>query len=129
LRFAKTVFSIAGFWGILFLVPTYFLYDTIGRTYPPPINHPEWFYAFLGVTLGWQFAFFVIASDPARYRPFMLLGVYEKVSYIALLLVLLSHHRIVPGQLVGAVPDAILACFFIAAYAKSQPRIAASAAR
>jgi hypothetical protein len=129
LKFAKTVFTIAGIWGILILPPMYFLYDYIGRTYPPPLNHPEWFFGFLGVTLGWQLAFFVIASDPARYRPFMLLGVYEKFSYIAMMLVLLSQHRIVAGQLAGAVPDAILGCLFIAAYGKSKPRIAASAAR
>jgi hypothetical protein len=41
MRFAKIVFRVAGVWGILILTPLYFMFDRIGRDYPPPITHPE----------------------------------------------------------------------------------------
>jgi len=40
-RFARVVFTIAGFWGFLIMTPLYFAFDAIGRSYPPPITHPE----------------------------------------------------------------------------------------
>src|SRR5690242_11079796 len=68
MRFAKIVFSVAGVWGIAVLTPMYFLTDTIGRKQPPAITHFEFYFGFISVALAWQFAFFVIASDPARFR-------------------------------------------------------------
>ena len=69
--FARRVFLIAGIWGLLIMLPQYFLEDRIGRTAPPPITHPEYFYGFIGVTIAWQFAFLVISRDPIRYRALM----------------------------------------------------------
>jgi hypothetical protein len=66
MRFAKVVFWCASVWGFLVLTPLYFLADRIGREYPPAINHPEFYYGFVGVALAWQIAFVVIATDPAR---------------------------------------------------------------
>jgi len=37
-----------------------------------------------GVGLAWQFAFFAIATDPARFRPTMIPSVLEKVSQAGL---------------------------------------------
>ena len=66
--FASRTFFIAGIYGLLALVPMYFLEGRIGRDYPPPINHPEHFYGFLGVAVAWQAAFLVIGRDPVRFR-------------------------------------------------------------
>ncbi|SRR5260370_318086 len=77
MRFAKWVFLLAGASGVLMIVPPYFLEAKTGQDYPPPINHPAYYYGFFGVTLAWQFLFLVIATDPVRYRRAML----EKASF------------------------------------------------
>ena len=70
--FARRTFLIAGVYGLLALVPMYFLEGRIGRDIPPPITHPEYFYGFIGVAVAWQVAFLVIARDPVRFRPLMI---------------------------------------------------------
>ncbi len=79
--FAKRVFFFAGIIGLLMLVPQYFLESKIGQDYPPAINHPEFFYGFIGVASAWQLAFLVIASDPVKYRTLMLAAMVEKLSF------------------------------------------------
>ena len=81
LKFAKVVFKVAGIWGILVTLPLYFLYDFIGHQSPPVISHPEFYYGFVGVTLTWQIVFFVIATNPARYRMMIIPSILEKFSY------------------------------------------------
>ena len=46
MKFAKIVFTVAGVWGVLLLMPLYFMFDLIGRQDPPPITHPAFFYGF-----------------------------------------------------------------------------------
>jgi hypothetical protein len=81
MTFARRVFRIAGIYGLIALVPMYFLENWIGRDQPPAITHPEYFYGFLGVAVAWQVAFLVIARDPARFRPLMIPAVLEKASF------------------------------------------------
>ncbi|MCK6460150.1 MAG: hypothetical protein L6Q95_09685 [Planctomycetes bacterium] len=78
MNFARRVFFWSGIYGILVLLPMYFLEARLGRDFPPPTSRPEQYYALLGVALAWQLAFLVIARDPARYRPLMLPAVAEK---------------------------------------------------
>jgi hypothetical protein len=119
MRFARIVFRIAGIWGLLVVLPLYFLFDVAGRQSPPAINHPEFYYSFVGITLVWQIAFFVIASDPLRFRPFIVVAVLEKLSYITTVSVLFLQHRVASSQLVWVGTDSILCMFFIAAYIKT----------
>jgi len=81
MKFAKIVFLCAGIWGILILSPLYFMFDVIGRQDPPPITHPAFYYGFVGAGLSWQVAFLIIATNPSRFRPFMVAGMIEKFSY------------------------------------------------
>ncbi len=60
----------------------YFLLDKLGRQNHPPVTHPEFYYGFVGLALVWQIAFFIIASDPARYRPIMLAAIPEKFIFV-----------------------------------------------
>jgi hypothetical protein len=85
------VFAIAGICGLLVVPPLYFLFDMIGRQTPPPITHTEFYYGFAAVTLAWQLAFLVIASDPARFRLLMFPAIVEKLRYAASLLVLYAQ--------------------------------------
>ena len=120
MKFAKIVFWIAGIWGFLILTPLYFLFDVIGRNDPPPITHPGFFYGFVGAALSWQVAFIFIATDPARFRPLMIPGILEKVSWAATVMVLVSQGRMHKSDLVFAGADILLGLLFVISYFKKQ---------
>jgi hypothetical protein len=122
MRFAKVVFWVAGAWGILVLTPLYFIFDMIGRNQPPAITHPGFYYGFAGVALAWQFAFFVIATDPVRYRPLMIPSVIEKFAYGVAVIVLFVQNRISGGDLIFSGADLLLGVLFVMAFLKTPPR-------
>jgi len=124
MKFAKTIFWCAGGWGVLAVVPMYFLYGEIGKYSPPPLTHPEIYYGFAGVTLAWQSVFFLIATDPARYRPVIIPAVLEKLSYVIAVSVLYAQDRITGVQLSTALPDALLGSLFIIGFLKTRPSCA-----
>ncbi len=119
MKFAKVVFWTAGAVGIVLLAPLFFIFDQVGRQNPPPITHPQFYYGFAGLGLVWQIAFFLIATDPRRFRPMMLPAILEKLSYVAALLLLYLEERITPVEAATGVPDALLLVLFIAAYQKT----------
>ena len=120
MQFAKNVFRLAGVYGILALLPQYFLEQRIGRDYPPPITHPEHFYGFIGVALAWQFAFLVMATDPQRFRPLMPVAILEKVSFGAAALALFAYARIPATVLFFGCVDLLLAALFALAFLKTR---------
>ena len=122
MRFGKIVFTVAGVYGLLVLAPQYFLEERYGRDFPPPVNHPEHYYGFVGLALVWQLAFLLIARDPARYRPLMLVAVLEKLSFGAAVPVLYLMGRVAPLVLAPALVDLLLAALFVAAYLKTPRR-------
>ena len=111
MRFARVVFSIAGIWGFLVLTPLYFMLDLVGREYPPPVTHPDFYYGFVTITLAWQVAFLVIATDPIRFRPFMLVAMLEKFGYVATMWALYARGGLQLAQLSVCGPDVVLACY------------------
>jgi len=115
-RLARWIFLVAGIYGIAVLLPQYFLEAELGRRFPPPPNHPEQFYGFLGVALAWQFAFLLIASDVRRYRAFMLPAVLEKVGFGAAAVVLHIQGRVAPAVLGAGVLDLLLGALFLLAF-------------
>ncbi len=121
MRFARVLFWGAGAWGILVVAPMYFLYGKLAQHFPPPPTHPELYYGFVGVTLAWQFAFFVIASDPLRFRPMMIPALLEKLVYVCATAVLYLEGRISPVQLMTAGPDALLGALLVIAIFKTRP--------
>lgn len=120
--FARRVFRIAGVYGLLAIVPMYFLEDRIGRDQPPAITHPEFFYGFLGVTLAWQFAFLVMAGDPVRYRPLMVPAVVEKATFVIAVVLLYGRGRVANTTLVLGLIDLTLGVLFVAAYVRTRGR-------
>jgi hypothetical protein len=121
-RFARTVFNAAGIYGVLVLLPQYFMEERIGRDFPPPINHPEHFYGFVGVALAWQVLFFVIARDPVRLRPAMWPAILEKLSFGLAAIVLFTQGRIAPLLLGAGLLDLVLAALFFAAWRATHGR-------
>lgn len=114
--FASRVFRWAGIYGLVTLLPQYFLERQVGVDFPPPITHPEYFYGFVGLALVWQLAFLLIASDPVRYRPLMLVGVLEKLSFGVPAVVLFALGRIPAPVLVFGMIDLALGALFALAY-------------
>jgi hypothetical protein len=116
MKFTRIVFFIAGIWGVLVLTPLYFIFDTIGRNDPPAITHPAFYYGFASVGLVFQVVFFVIATDPVRFRPMMLPSVLEKFGYGATLVVLYLQHRLrLPDLALGGI-DVLFGLLFLTAF-------------
>jgi hypothetical protein len=120
-RFARRVFTGAAAYGLVALLPQYFLEQRIGRDFPPAITHPEQFYGFIGVAVAWQFAFLVIARDPVRYRSLMPVAALEKLAFGGAAVVLFAAGRIAVPVLAVGVVDLVLAALFLAAY-RATPR-------
>jgi len=116
MKFAKYLFYVAAVWGILVITPLFFIFDKIGQQDPPPVTHPLFYYGFAGVALAWQFVFLVIGSNPARFRPLMLVSILEKLGYFLPAVVLYLQHRVHPVDLLISCGDALLAVLFFVAY-------------
>src|SRR3954453_14606954 len=117
--FARRTFRIAGVYGLLVLLPMYFLEGRIGRDTPPPITHPEFFYGFLGGAVAWQAAFLAIARDPVRFRPLMLPAVLEKASFGLPAIALWLGGRLAASMLAAGLIDLALGVLFTVAFLRT----------
>jgi uncharacterized membrane protein YccC len=122
MKFARITFRVAAIWGVLTVAPLYFIFNLIGQKDPPPITHPAFFYGFVGAALAWQLAFFIIATDPARYRPLMIPSVLEKFSYGIVVVILVAQGRMRSSDLLFGGVDLLLGILFAIAYVKTPKR-------
>jgi len=116
MRFAKIVFNVAGALGIIILVPMFFLLDAIGRQDPPPITHSQFYYGFAALALVFQLVFFVIASDPARFRPLIIPAILEKAGWVAVCLTLYVTGAAKLRQASLCAIDFVLGILFVCAW-------------
>jgi len=107
---------IAGIYGLLALVPHYFAENSIGHDYPPAVTHPEYFYGFVGMAAVFQLVFLVIATDPVRYGPLILVSILEKLSFGIPALILHFQGRIAPPLFLGGMIDLVLCALFTVSY-------------
>jgi hypothetical protein len=121
MNFARRVFQVAAIYGILVLLPQYFLEGKTGRDFPPAITHPEYYYGFIGVALAWQMVFLVIARDPVRYRPIMIPAIVEKASFGLAAVALFLLDRLNAQMLGAGVLDLVLGTLFVMAYVRTAP--------
>lgn len=94
MKFAKWTFLIAGVYGLLVLIPQYFLEAKNNIDYPPPITHPEYYYGFIGIAAAWQIVFLIISTDPKRYKLMIIASVVEKFTYGIAVVVLFLQSRV-----------------------------------
>ena len=119
MKFAKYLFYISEMYGLLILLPQYFLEEQNGRDFPPPINHPEHYYGFIGVALAFQVLFIILARDPVRFRPVMIPAILEKATFGVAAIVLFLQNRL-PVMVLGlAIVDLIFGALFVIAYLKT----------
>jgi hypothetical protein len=116
MAFARWLFWIAGIYGLLVLVPQYFLEQKVGVDYPPAIMHPEYFYGFLGVAIAWQVAFLIIGQNPVRFRPMMIPSALEKLSFTAAAVALYVQSRLPSVLLAAGLLDLVFAVLFLVAW-------------
>jgi hypothetical protein len=121
MNFAKRLYLVAGIYGLIALLPLYFMEGKTGRDYPPAITHPEFYYGFIGVALAWQLCFLIISRDPRRYRAIMPAAIIEKVSYGIATVVLYLQGRTGAMILGSGVIDLLFGILFLIAY--NQTRI------
>ena len=118
MKFARYTFLIAGIYGVSVLVPQYFLETRIGIDQPPAITHPEFFYGFVGLALVFQLVFFVIASDPVKYRALILPSILEKLVFLVPTTILYLQSRVAGPMLGAALMDGVLGVFFTVSFLK-----------
>jgi hypothetical protein len=119
MQFAKTVFLAAGVLGLLQLIPAYFMEGVIATWNPPAVEHPEFYYGFIGVVLVWQLVYLLIGLDPIRFRPMMLLAALAKFSIVVTFGWLYAQNRIRAQWLASAAFDGTFAVLFLVAYART----------
>lgn len=68
--------------------------------------------------MAWQFAFFVVGSDPERFRLMMMPCILEKATYVVSIAILFMNGRIAAVDALSAVPDTLLGVLFIVAFVK-----------
>lgn len=113
---ARRVFTVAGIYGLIVLVPQYFLAARIGRDTPPEITHVEYFYGFIGVAVAWQFVFLLIGRDPERYRPLMIPAMLEKLAFGVPAIILFAQGQLPGSVLFFGLLDLTLLTLFVAAW-------------
>lgn len=121
-RLAKNIYLIAGIYGLIVLVPQFFMEEKTGRDFPPAITHPEYYYGFIGVAVAWQVLFLILSKDPVRYRAMMTPSILEKFSFAIAVLILFFQHRISSIILAAGIIDLIFGVLFILAYLKTSTR-------
>jgi hypothetical protein len=117
--FARRVFFWAGIYGIAVLAPLYVIEDWLGRRFPPPITHPEFYYGFTGLAIAWQFVFLVISRDVVRYRPLMPAAMAEKFLFVLSSAALYVTGRMPADGLAGPFGDLVLGVLFVAAWVRT----------
>ena len=119
MKFAKYTFLIAGIYGLLALLPQYFLEEKNGRDFPPAITHPEYYYGFVGVALAWQIVFLIISRNPPKYRPLMIPAILEKAAFGIPVLIFFLQNRVSASMFGAGMIDLLLGVLFVAAYLKT----------
>ncbi|HEX8171507.1 MAG TPA: hypothetical protein VF824_13290 [Thermoanaerobaculia bacterium] len=119
MKFAKIAFLVGGWYGIIALVPQYFGEKFVGTHFPPAVTHPEYYYGFIGVVVIWHLLFLLIAKDPLRYRPAMLLATTEKFVFGVPTVALYLQGRVVLPIVIAAVVDILFGLIFLEAYRRT----------
>jgi hypothetical protein len=120
--FAKRVFQVAGVWGLFILSVAYAAHYLGNEEWAVVTSHPQYVHGFFLVTLAWQVAFLIIATDPVRYRLLMLAAMLEKFPFTLATILLYAADAAPVAALVVALIDGVLGVLFAAAYIMTDGR-------
>ena len=119
MKFVKYTFLISGIYGLIVMLPQFFLEQKIGQDQPPAITHPEFFYGFICVTVAFQLVFLVISRDPVRYRPLILVSLVEKFPFVIAVALLYMQSRVGLQMVAAAAIDGFWGVMFLVSYLKT----------
>lgn len=119
MKFARRVFLISGIYGLIVVLPLYFLEEKTSRDYPPPITHPEYYYGFVGVTAAWQILYLMISTDPIRFRPLMIPPMLAKSSFVVAVTILFFQGRVSSTMVGASMIDLLLVVLFLVSYLRT----------
>jgi hypothetical protein len=119
MNLARRVYSIAGIYGLIVVLPLFAGASRFSQKNPPPLTHPEFYWGFAGVTLAWQVAFLIIARDPVRYRPLMPATFLEKLIFGIATVALYVAGEASVTFFGAAIVDLVLGAFFVLAWFKT----------
>ncbi|MES2096169.1 MAG: hypothetical protein V4459_05370 [Pseudomonadota bacterium] len=74
------LFRGAAIYGLILLLPLYFMERTAAAP-AAALDHPEYYYGFVGAAAAFQLIYWVIGGHPARYRAFMPIAVIAKLGF------------------------------------------------
>jgi hypothetical protein len=116
ITFARRLFLGAGIYGMVVLVPLFFLEHPIGEYEPPAITHAVFYYGLVCVAFAWQVVYLMMSRDPLRLRPLLLPAILGKAGFGISVLALFAQGRLAARSLVLPSIDLVLAALFAWAY-------------
>lgn len=117
---ARFLFRGAAIYGLIVLLPLYFLERQVAAP-AAALDHPEYYYGFVGAAAGWQLVYWTIGGDPLRYRAFMPLATIAKLAFWIPTLLLWLNGRTPTSTFVLTNVDLILGIAFFAAWRMIKP--------
>jgi hypothetical protein len=114
-RTTSWLFRGAAIYGLVLLLPLYFLETTVAAPASRLIA-PEFFYGFVGAAGSFQLIYWMMGGDPMRYRPLMPVAVVAKLSFWIPVTILWAMGRTTTSTFVITCGDLILAIAFFAAW-------------
>ncbi len=119
MKLARIVFWVAAAWGAVTTTPLFFLLGRFNAENPPAVTHVELYYGFAVTIFVWQLVYFLIGTNPSRFRPMMLAAILVKAGWVVAVALLSAEHTLGKGMLFFAAADAVFAALFIAAFLKT----------
>src|SRR6516165_2924048 len=116
ITFAQRLFLGAGIYGMVVLVPMFFLEHLLGEYEPPAITHAEFYYGFVCTAFAWQIVYLMMSRDPLRLRPMLLPAIVGKAGFGLSVLALWAQGRMAARNVVLPSIDLLLAVLFAWAY-------------
>ncbi len=112
MKFAKWVFMIGGIFGLLAMIPLYFIENRIA----PGLKYPEFYYGFIGINIIWQIVYIYISTNPSRSRPIMLFAFFVKILGVISIFWLILTGRTALWWYGIIMTDLIFAVLFLSAF-------------
>jgi hypothetical protein len=114
-RPARWLFRGAAIYGLIVLLPLYFLEKTVAAP-AASLDHPIYYDGFVGAAAAWQLVYWTIGTDPVRYRPFMPLAAVAKFGFWIPSLILWLNGRAPTSTFAVTNGDLILGIAFFLAW-------------
>lgn len=112
---ARFLFRGAAIYGLIILLPLYVLERQVAAP-AALLDHPIYYYGFVGAAAAWQLVYWTIGGDPVVYRAFMPLAAVAKFGFWVPSLILWLNGRAPTSTFVVTNGDLFLGIAFVLAW-------------